>query len=162
MEWFKFEKAMRLLISHFPEETKKPALFHSMRVWTYLRNHNYSEDVQIAGLLHDALEDTPMQASQIEELFWLEVLQIVQANSEDNSVEDSLQKEDIVRRCADLSENALIVKMADVYDNFKFYTKQANISELERCKNFACLIKKYKNKNWNDPIFLKADEIINS
>jgi hypothetical protein len=52
--------------------------------------------------------------------------------------------------------------VADVYDNFKFYTKQNNISELERCKNFAKLILKYKKDNWNDSIFLKVDKIINS
>jgi hypothetical protein len=71
-------------------------------------------------------------------------------------------KEDIVKRCAELSENALIVKMADVYDNFNFYTKQNNIPELERCKNFAKLILKYKKENWQDSIFLKAEIIINS
>jgi hypothetical protein len=48
MQGFKFEDAMRLLVSHFPKETKKPALFHSMRVGTYLWNNNYSEDIQIA------------------------------------------------------------------------------------------------------------------
>lgn len=162
MQGFKFEEAMRLLVAHFPKETKKPALFHSVRVWAYLRNNNYSEDIQIAWLLHDALEDTPMQASQIEDLFWKEVLKIVQANSEDENIEKIKQKEDIVKRCASSSENALIVKMADVYDNFKFYTQQENISQLERCKWFAELILKYKKENWNDSIFLKADEIINS
>ena len=162
MQGFKFEEALRLLVSHFPKETKKPALFHSVRVWTYLRNNNYSEDIQIAWLLHDALEDTDMTEHEITERFWSEVLQIVQANSEDESIEKSIQKEDIVKRCAQVWEIALIVKIADVYDNYKFYTKQENISELERCKNFARLILKYKKDNWNDPIFLKADKIINS
>ena len=162
MQGFKFEDAMRLLVSHFPKETKKPALFHSMRVGTYLWNNNYSEDIQIAWLLHDALEDTSMTEEEILKLCWKEVLAIVQANSEDDSVETSLQKEDIVKRCAQVWENALIVKMADVYDNFKFYTQQENISELERCKWFVELILKYKKENWNDSIFIKADEIINS
>lgn len=162
MQGFKLEEAMRLLVAHFPKETKKPALFHSVRVWTYLWNHHYSEDIQIAWLLHDALEDTDISAEKIEELFWEEVLLIVQANSEDENIEKSCQKEDIVKRCVELSENALIVKIADVYDNYKFYTQQNNIPELERCKWFAELILKYKKENWNDPIFLKADEIINS
>ena len=162
MEWFKFEEAMRLLVSHFPTETKKPALFHSVRVGTYLWNNNYSEDIQIAWLLHDALEDTDMTETQIKEWFGEEVLAIVKANSENLATEKSLQREDIVKRCSEVWENALIVKMADVYDNFKFYTKQNNISELERCKNFAKLIQKNKQGSWDDPIFQKADEIINS
>lgn len=161
MEWFKFEKAMRLLVAAFPQETKKPALFHSVRVGTYLRNNNYSEDIQIAWLLHDALEDTSLQASQIEALFWSDVLEIVQANSENPDLEVDFQKEDIVKRCAVVWENALIVKMADVYDNFKFYVKQNNISELERCKKFAQYVQKYKKDEWNDPIFDKIPEILN-
>jgi hypothetical protein len=84
------------------------------------------------------------------------------ANSEDPNIEDIMVKEDIVKRCAELSENALIVKMADVYDNYNFYTKQNNIPELERCKNFAELILKYKKETWQDSIFFKADIIINS
>lgn len=170
MEWFKFEKAMRLLVSHFPIETKKPALFHSVRVGTYLWNHNYSEDIQIAWLLHDALEDTDMTETQIKEWFGEEVLAIVKANSENLAIEKSLQREDIVKRCSEVWENALIVKMADVYDNYKFYIKQQDPLELAKCKypvtieriqNFSKLIMKYKNANWNDPIFERAQEIIN-
>ena len=39
MEWFEFEKALRLLLSYsIEEEAKKPYIFHSVRVWTYLYN----------------------------------------------------------------------------------------------------------------------------
>ena len=49
MNWFKFEKALRLLHEYYPkEDQKKPSLFHSVRVWTYLYNNWYSEDLQIA------------------------------------------------------------------------------------------------------------------
>lgn len=40
MIWFEFEKALKILVSYFPEEPmKKPTLFHSLRVWTYLWNN---------------------------------------------------------------------------------------------------------------------------
>ena len=75
MTWFKFEKAMKLLVSYFPEEPmKKPTLFHSLRVWTYLWNNWYSEDLQIAWLLHDALEDTNIPENIISDNFWEYVL----------------------------------------------------------------------------------------
>jgi hypothetical protein len=48
MQGFQFEEALRLLVSYFPKETKKPALFHSIRVGTYLWNNNYLENIQIA------------------------------------------------------------------------------------------------------------------
>lgn len=162
MQGFKFEEAMRLLVSHFPKETKKPALFHSMRVWAYLRNNNYSEDIQIAWLLHDALEDTDITAEKIEELFWKKVLQIIQVNTKNTSLDRSVIREDLINRCVEWWENALIVKMADVYDNYNFYTKQNNIRELENSTVFSTLILKHKKENWNDPIFERAHEILNN
>jgi (p)ppGpp synthase/HD superfamily hydrolase len=61
---------MKLLVSYFPQEPmKKPTLFHSLRVGTYLWNNGYSEDIQIAGVLHDALEDTDMPERIIQEKF---------------------------------------------------------------------------------------------
>ena len=161
MTWFKFEKAMKLLISYFPEEPmKKPTLFHSLRVWTFLWNNWYNEDLQIAWLLHDALEDTNMPESVILDNFWNNVLEIVKANSKNNNLEKSEILEDIVKKCSILWEEAMIVKMSDVYDNFLFYVKENNIPEIERCKNLANLLKKYKKSDFNDVIFEKIDEIV--
>lgn len=53
----------------------------------------------------------------------------------------------------------MIVKIADVYDNFLFYKKLNNIPEIERCKKLSTLILKYK-KDYNDKIFHFLDEII--
>ena len=161
MQGFKFEKAMKILIEYFPEEKqKKPTLFHCVRVWAYLWNHNYSEEVQIAGLLHDALEDTPMSEAVISEYFWSHVLEIVKANSENMKLDKSERLENIVMRCAQYSEDALIVKMADVYDNFSFYKKTENIPEIERCKKLSRFIQKYKKEEYRDIIFKLSDEIL--
>jgi len=161
MNWFKFEKALRLLNEYYPKEYQnKPSLFHSVRVGTFLWNNWYSEDLQIAWLLHDALEDTCMSENIISENFWKYILEIVKANSKNNNLEKSEILEDIVKRCSIIWENAMIVKIADVYDNFLFYIKEYNIPEIERCKILANLIKKYKKKEWNDNIFNIIDEIV--
>ena len=55
----------------------------------------------------------------------------------------------------------MIVKIADVYDNFLFYVKENNILEIERCKVLANLVLQYKNNDWNYIIFNRLDEIIN-
>lgn len=163
MNWFKFEKAVKILVSHFPDENmKKPALFHSIRVGVYLWNNWYSEDLQIAWLLHDSLEDTDLPEKIIQENFWENVLQIVKSNSKNNSLEKSQILEDIVKRCSDYWQDAIIVKIADVYDNFLFYQKQNNFDEITRCKNICTLIKKYKKDNFDDKIFDFLDIIINS
>lgn len=161
MMWFKFEEAIKILVSYFPEEAmKKPTLYHSLRVWVYLWNHWYSEAIQIAGLLHDALEDTGIPEEVISGNFWDNVLKIVKANSKNKNLDKSEVLEDIVKRCHECGENAMIVKMADVYDNFLFYIKEENIPEIERCKTLATLIQKYKKTEWNDSIFDRGSEII--
>lgn len=152
--WFKFEEAVRILISYFPEEgMKKPTLYHSIRVGVYLWNNGYSEEIQIAWLLHDALEDTDIPEIVISDNFWTDVLDIVKANSKNKKLDKSEVLEDIVKRCYECGENAMIVKMADVYDNFLFYVKENNVPEIERCKTLASLIRKYKKDEWSDSIF---------
>ena len=160
MEWFLFEKAVLEFVKYFPEETqRKPFFYHSIRVWVFLWNQWYSEEIQIAGLLHDTLEDTSISENTIENLFWKKVLQIVKVNSKNLSLVKEEILEDIVKRCSDYGIDAMIVKIADVYDNFLFYKKINNIPEIERCKKLANLILKYK-QNYDDKIFKFLEEII--
>ena len=154
MNWFKFEKALRALHEFYPtEDQKKPSLYHSVRVWIYLYNNWYSEDLQIAWLLHDALEDTLMSEWIIRDKFWWNILEIVIANSKSQNLPKEIILEDIVKKCVNYWEDALIVKMADVYDNFLFYIKENNIQEIDRCKYISEIIRKHKPDNWNDKIF---------
>jgi len=161
MNGFKFEKALKLLNEYYPkEDQKKPSLFHSVRVGTFFWNNWYSEDLQIAWLLHDALEDTSMSENIISENFWNDILEIVKANSKNNNLEKSEILEDIIKRCSIVWEQAMIVKIVDIYDNFLFYIRGDNFLEIERCKNLANLVKKYKKEDWNDKIFNRINEIV--
>ena len=97
MEWFLFEKAVLEFVKYFPEETqRKPFFYHSIRVWVFLWNQWYSEEIQIAGLLHDTLEDTSISEKEVENLFWKKVLQIVKVNSKNLSLTKEEILEDIV------------------------------------------------------------------
>ena len=87
------------------------------------------------------------------------MLWIVKANSKNLSLAKEEVLEDIVKRCSDYGIDAMIVKIADVYDNFLFYKKINNIPEIERCKKLANLILKYK-QNYDDKIFKFLEEII--
>ena len=54
-----FEKAVRLLTEHMPpsdENSRKPIMFHDIRVGVYLYENGYAQDVVLAGVLHDAIE----------------------------------------------------------------------------------------------------------
>lgn len=160
MEWFLFEQAVLEFVKYFPEETqRKPFFYHSIRVWVFLWNQWYSEEIQIAGLLHDTLEDTSISENTIENLFWKKVLQIVKVNSKNHSLPKEEILENIVKRCSDYGIDAMIVKIADIYDNFLFYKKEKIFSEIERCKKLSNLILKYK-KDYNDKIFNFLEEII--
>ena len=123
-------------------------------------NNWYSEELQIVWLLHDSLEDTDLPEYLIKSNFWQNVLDIVKSNSKNINLEKSEILEDIVKRCSIVWENAMIIKVADIYDNFLFYKKINNLSEIERCKKIAELLKKYKKTYWNDDIFKKLDEIL--
>lgn len=87
------------------------------------------------------------------------MLQIVKANSKNQSLPKEEILEDIVKRCSDYGIDAMIVKIADIYDNFLFYKKINNIPEIRRCKKLANLILKYK-QNYNDKISKFLEEII--
>ena len=82
----------------------------------------------------------------------------------------SLSKEkvlqDIVNRCALHSEGALIVKSADILDNYAYYTRckieRSEIAESEilRCRNIARMIRNTLPVGYTDPIFSKIAKII--
>jgi hypothetical protein len=86
------------------------------------------------------------------------VFQITKVNSKNHLLPKEEILEDIVKRCSDYGIDAVIVKIADVYDNFLFYKKVNNIPEIERCKKLANLILKYK-KDYDDKIFNFLEEI---
>ncbi len=60
-----------------------PYIVHPMEVWQILRNNDCSASAQIAGLLHDTLEDTDTTPDEIKAIFGEQILSIVLTESED-------------------------------------------------------------------------------
>ncbi len=101
-----------------------PYIVHPMEVWQILRNNNCSTVVQVAGLLHDTLEDTDTSPEEIKEKFGADVLALVQTESEDKTKSwkerkqatlDALEKASTETKqvcCADKLSNCL----AQLYD----------------------------------------------
>jgi (p)ppGpp synthase/HD superfamily hydrolase len=144
----KSEKAVRMLAEHMPVSeigSRKPVLFHDIRVGVYLYEKNYSRDIILAGLLHDALEFSSITEEMIKNEFGENILKIVKACTKDRSIENSDERiDELVKRCAENGQDALIVKAADTLDSFKYYTKENNTGELEYCRKNAQAIFKYK------------------
>lgn len=154
-----FEKAIRMLSKFMPEpkeDSRKPVLFHDIRVGVYLYENGYSSDIVLSGVLHDALEFSEISEEMLRVDFGEKILEIVKANSKDRTIEDSDKRiEENIQRCAKSGEEALIVKTADIVDSFKHYTATQNENELEYCRKTMKMIKKHKPENFNDPIFKK-------
>jgi (p)ppGpp synthase/HD superfamily hydrolase len=151
------EKAIRLLTKYAPisdEKSRKPMLPHDIRVGTYLYENGYSRDVVLAGILHDTIEFTDITKEMLKSEFGDEVLKLVLASTKDDSIVDKFEKtEELIKRCVENGENALIVKTADIIDSFKYYTAVKKEDEIEYCMRNAKTILKYKPENFNDKIF---------
>jgi len=159
-----FEKAVWMLAEYMPvskENSRKPILFHDIRVGVYLYERNYSCDIVLAGVLHDALEFSAITEEMLQAEFGENVLKIVKANSKDRSIQDPDERiEELIKRCAGAGQEALIVKAADTLDSFQHYTKTGNQSELEYCAKTTKAIFKYLREDFKDPVFaeLKKQE----
>ncbi len=67
--------------------SQTPYILHPLEVGAILAAMTDDAEVIAAGILHDVLEDTPLDASKLAEKFGLRVLKLVQAESEDKQVE---------------------------------------------------------------------------
>jgi len=158
---FECEKAISLLANAMPATLalKKPTLFHSIRVGSDLYLRGYPREMVLAGFLHDLLEDTDVSADQIEAQFGKRVLEIVQANSRDASIPDPhMRKKDVILRSIQTGSDALTVKLADIVDNFKYYTSLNDKAGLEYGTELGNLILEHLPKGFKDPLLdeLKA------
>lgn len=118
------ERAIDFLVLNFLESGRnpKPVVFHSLRVGVRLWDLGYGEEVTIAGILHDVLEDTEVTGDELVEEFGPEILRLVEANSHDRTIEDEEDwYVDVFDRCYSAGREALMIKAADFYDNLDYY-----------------------------------------
>ena len=104
----------------FREGVKLPYICHPENVVSILRLSGYdefngNEDIFISALLHDVLEETSTEVSEIENLFGKKVAGIVLELTKP----EELTKEDWLERFTDFSREAKIVKLADRIDNLR-------------------------------------------
>ena len=152
-----FEKAVRLLTTHMPpsdENSRKPVLFHDIRVGFYLYENGYAQDVVLAGVLHDASEWSKANEKMLRDEFGDNVVKLVLASTKDDSITDKEEKtNELIKRCVQNGQDALIVKVADILDSFKWYSSQDNKNELQYCMRNANAIFRFKPDNFDDKIF---------
>ncbi|MBQ4030440.1 MAG: bifunctional (p)ppGpp synthetase/guanosine-3',5'-bis(diphosphate) 3'-pyrophosphohydrolase [Bacilli bacterium] len=97
------EEAIHFMVKAFKGQKLKTEnidrSFHSMIVYTLLRDITDTEDVLVSALLHDVINDTEYGYEEIEEKFGTLVADMVSDLSEDMSIAKWLdRKKDYIRR----------------------------------------------------------------
>jgi (p)ppGpp synthase/HD superfamily hydrolase len=91
-----------------------PFVTHPVEVARLLHEAGYQDEVVAAGVLHDVLEDTDAQRSDLESRFGSRVAELVEAVTDDPTIEDDVERKAALRRqVADAGECAAVVFAAD-------------------------------------------------
>jgi (p)ppGpp synthase/HD superfamily hydrolase len=91
-----------------------PFVTHPVEVACLLHEAGYPDEVVAAGVLHDVLEDTEVERSELEERFGASVADLVAAVSDDPSIDDAAERKAALRaQVAGSTEHAQAVFAAD-------------------------------------------------
>lgn len=121
------ERAVHFLVAQVGLENRKPkpVILHSLRVGMHLYGLGYGKVPVQAAVLHDVLESTGATPEQLEFEFGPDVAQLVQANSNNEAIQDKTEQyQDTFRRCLDAGSDALAIKAADQMDNLAAFPQE--------------------------------------
>jgi (p)ppGpp synthase/HD superfamily hydrolase len=91
-----------------------PFVTHPLEVARLLHEAGYQDEVVAAGVLHDVLEDTDAERSDLESRFGGRVAELVDAVTDDPTIEDRAERKAALRRqVAEAGECAAVVFAAD-------------------------------------------------
>lgn len=100
-----------------------PYITHPVSVSAILAQYGYGEDLVIAGLLHDVLEDTVVAEAELEERFGSDVTMLVQGVTEEKRDTKGrpraweVRKEESLRHMDVASDEVVALKAADALHN---------------------------------------------
>jgi (p)ppGpp synthase/HD superfamily hydrolase len=77
------------------------------------------QDILIAGILHDSIEDTSATPNEITDLFGSRVCHLVQAVSDDKSLPKGERKRLVLERLAHAEDAVKLIKLADLASNIR-------------------------------------------
>jgi (p)ppGpp synthase/HD superfamily hydrolase len=174
----KVQAAVFLAIEYHAEQIRKgdghPYLEHPLDVAHILWKNKFSGEIVAAGYCHDLLEDTSCKESKIEKVCGAEVLRIVKAVSNDESLSDKkdweLEKSKYVESVRSGGEKAIAVSVADKISNlhsfFTQYEKEGPSlwSKFNRGKEkkvwFEKEVIKMARENWSNPLLNELERMV--
>lgn len=94
-----------------------PYIYHPVSVGFILKNAGFSDDVVIAGILHDVAEDCGVEIGEIKNIFGESISYIVDCVSENKDDSWEKRKEDYHNRIMNSSDDVKAVSSADKLHN---------------------------------------------
>lgn len=117
------EKAIRISVLAHRDQARKgdglPYIIHPFAVALKLAKHNFSDAVIAAALTHDVLEDTDYPEEKLKEELNEEVLEIVRAVTNDDSLPWEEKKKKYIETVRKGPEGAKAVALADKIHNLE-------------------------------------------
>ncbi len=117
----RIEKALRLAMKAHDGQTRKtdgsPYIIHPIMVSQLLATYGVDEDVLVAALLHDVLEDTAIEPAEIVAVAGQGPLRIIEAVSEDKALPWEARKEAYIRQVVASGQAVWFVSVADKIHN---------------------------------------------
>jgi (p)ppGpp synthase/HD superfamily hydrolase len=108
------ELAARAHAGQRQEADDTPFISHPLEAAALLRHRGLSDDVLAAAVLHDVVENTDVDLTEIRERFGPRVAELVQALTDDETLEDyHEQKADLRRRVVEAGPEAAAIFAAD-------------------------------------------------
>jgi (p)ppGpp synthase/HD superfamily hydrolase len=130
-------EALDFAASHHAGQTRDdggiPFVTHPVEVACLLHEAGYSDEVVATGVLHDVLEDTDVTRRQLEERFGPRVAELVDAVTDDPSIEDHAERKAALRdQVAHAGECAAVVFAADKVSKVRELRARAQHGRFQR------------------------------
>ncbi len=168
------DKAARIAVMAHKDQIRKgdnlPYIIHPFMVTLKLQKYNFSDTIIAAALVHDVIEDSDYPAEKLKEELGDDVLEIVKAVTNDDSLIWEEKKKKYIETVRNGPEGAKAVAVADKIHNleslFMAYESQgpAIWKKFNRGKDkkiwFETLVLKMLKETWKHPLISEYENLI--
>lgn len=123
-------KALEYATNAHSGQTRKVSgtlyIAHPIRVAKTLEEAGFSVKVVVAGFLHDVVEDTKMTNQDLQDVFGMEVAELVAAHTEDKTKSWEERKQHTINTVANSSLEVKALIAADKLDNLRSLIEDYN------------------------------------
>lgn len=161
-----FAKMAHMSINQRRKYTNEEYHLHPYAVADILLEHSKPSTAMVcAAHLHDVVEDTPFTFQDIFEIFGLEVAELVYDLTNCTTKEDgnrAQRKEIELERLSKISPKAMMIKMADIFDNVSSIAKYDKDFAKVYIKEKQAILEVFELTVWQTGLFYKCINLLSS